>query len=841
MFSGASWLALLGLFFASGASGLIYEIVWMRLLSLTMSVTVYAVTTVLCAFMAGLALGAAIAGRYAHRARRPLLAYGCVEIALAVVALVTPTLLFHLGPIYASVHAALGGGGFGFAIARFVLAFAVLLVPSTLMGTTLPLLSRAVIQNTEVVGRGAGALYAVNTLGAVVGCVAAGFVLIPNLGLSLTNGFAASVSLAVGLCAVWLGRDLITSTDHVAARLEPASSTVRLAYAAIAISGFTALGYQVLWTRGLEQFTHNSTYAYSAILATFLLGIAVGSAVAARIVDRLRRPLLGLGVIELVISASVLCAMLVYANLDRITVGIVTTLGGLGSWGKVVAVIFVQSSLVLLATTFLFGMTFPFVARVVVDSLDSVGERIATAYTANTAGSIFGSVVIGFLVLPVLGMQGTFFALAALNAAVGLALAWRAVEGPGRIVAVAAAGALAVIAVAIVPHQLFERTFVRRFGPLPFYREEITDTIMVTDDAKRGRMIRYGDGRGTAGTGTVKEDRMYAEIPLLLHEKPLRILNICFGVGNSLSSLTMHPVERIDSVELSPGVLDAAPFFASTNRDVLSDPRIHMTIADGRNFLLLSRDKFDIIRLDPPELHTAGIVNLYTKEFYELARDHLAPGGIFSIWVNMVMTPEEDLKHLVRTVASVFPYVSVWHGPLFYSWVINGSMTPHDPDLARLMKKYEDPKVRAEMESIGVGDPFAFLSHFVFSGDEARAWAGDGPLVTDDKTRLDFTVPRSLDSSYGFANANTDSWMADQMEQNLAVKTFFRKIQQMMAYKKPVLPHLSNVEKAGFTPEQVKERMAAQAAAAAGKPVTTSPNGPGGATPPPSTAAGAGA
>ncbi|MBY0277270.1 fused MFS/spermidine synthase, partial [Candidatus Binatia bacterium] len=831
MFSGASWLALLGLFFASGASGLIYEIVWMRLLSLTMSVTVYAVTTVLCAFMAGLALGAAIAGRFAHRARRPLLAYGCVEIALAAVALITPTLLFHLGPIYASVHAALGGGGFGFAVARFVLAFAVLLVPSTLMGTTLPLLSRAVIQNTEVVGRGAGALYAVNTLGAVVGCVAAGFVLIPNLGLSLTNGFAASVSLAVGLCAVWLGRDLITSTDHVAARLEPASSTVRLAYAAIAISGFTALGYQVLWTRGLEQFTHNSTYAYSAILATFLLGIAAGSAVAARVVDRLRRPLLGLGVIELVISASVLCAMLVYANLDRITVGIVTTLGGLGSWGKVVAVIFVQSSLVLLATTFLFGMTFPFVARVVVESLDSVGERIATAYTANTAGSIFGSVVIGFVVLPVLGMQGTFFALAALNAAVGLALAWRAVEGRGRIVAVAAAAALAVIAVAVVPHQMFERTFVRRFGPLPFYREEITDTIMVTDDAKRGRMIRYGDGRGTAGTGTVKEDRMYAEIPLLLHEKPLRILNICFGVGNSLSSLTMHPVERIDSVELSPGVLAAAPFFASTNRDVLADPRIHMTIADGRNFLLLSRDKYDIIRLDPPELHTAGIVNLYTKEFYELARDHLAPGGIFSIWVNMVMTPEEDLKHLVRTVASVFPYVSVWHGPLFYSWVINGSMTPHDPDLARLMKKYEDPKVRAEMESIGVGDPFAFLSHFVFSGDEARAWAGDGPLVTDDKTRLDFTVPRSLDSSYGFANANTDSWMADQMEQNLAVKTFFRKIQQMMAYKKPVLPHLTSVEKAGFTPEQVKERMAAQAEAAAGKPVTTTPTGPGEAAP----------
>jgi len=840
-FGSASWLALLGLFFASGASGLIYEIVWMRLLSLTMSVTVYAVTTVLCAFMAGLALGAAIAGRFAHRVQRPMLAYGCIEIALAAVALATPTVLFHLGPVYASLHAALGGGTVGFAVARFLLAFGVLLVPSTLMGTTLPLLSRAVIQNAAAVGRGAGALYAVNTLGAVAGCVAAGFVLIPNLGLSLTNGFAATVSLLVGLTATILGRNLVTSTDAAEARHRAASASVRVAYLAIAVSGFTALGYQVLWTRALEQYTHNSTYAYSAILATFLLGIALGSAVAAPIVDRLRRPLLGLAVVELAIAGSVVAALLLYANMDRFSPAVAGVLGGLGSWGQVVTLIFAQASSVLLATTFLFGMTFPFVARVVVEHLDGVGERIATAYTANTVGSIFGSVVIGFLVLPVLGMQGTFLALATLNGIVGLVLVWRATEGSGRMVALGAVGALAVATAVLLPERLFEQSFVRRFGPLPFYREEVTDTIMVTDDPKRGRMIRYGDGRGTAGTGTVKEDRFYAQIPLLLHEKPLSVLNICFGVGNSLSSVTMHPVERIDSVELSPGVVDAAPFFADTNRDVLSDPRIRMTVADGRNFLLLSRDEYDIIRLDPPELHTAGVVNLYTREFYELARDHLAPGGIFSIWVNVVMTPEEDLKHLVRTLGEVFPYVSLWHGPLHYSWVINGSMTPHDPDLARLTEKFADPKVRADMESIGVGDPFAFLSHFVLAGDDVKAWAGDGPIVTDDRTRLDFTVPRSLDSSYGFANANTDSWMANQMEQNLAVKMFFRKIQQMSAHKKPVLPHLRNVERAGFTPEQVRDRMTAQAAAAAGQPVTTKPADAGARPAPAGAAAGAGA
>lgn len=809
MFRAASWLLLLALFFASGASGLIYEIVWMRLLSLTLSVTVYAVTTVLCAFMAGLALGAALAGRISHRVRRPLLAYGVVEIALALVALVTPTILFRLGPVYADLYEAFGGRGVGFGAARFFLAFGVLLVPSTLMGTTLPLLSRAVIDRPEVVGRGAGALYAINTLGAVGGCIAAGFVLIPNLGLAYTNGLAALVSLSVGICATILGRNLVATTDRVEARAVPASGTVRLAYLAIAVSGFTALGYQVLWTRGLEQYTHNSTYAYSAILATFLLGIAAGSAIAAPLADRLRRPLLGLGLVEIAISTSVVCALLVYANLDRISPLVAQAMGGLGSWGKVVTLIFVQSSSVLLITTFLFGMTFPFVARVVVEHLDSVGERIATAYTANTAGSIFGSVVVGFAILPQLGMVGAFLTLAALNVLVGLALVWRAGERRTRVAAASAVAALAGFTALFISPRLFEESFVRRFGPLLFYREEVTDTVMVTDDPERGRMIRYGDGRGTAGTGTVREDRMYAQIPLLLHPKPLRVLNICFGVGNSLSSVTIHPVEHIDSVELSPGVIDAAQHFLSTNRDVLKDPRIRMTIADGRNFLLLSKEKYDIIRLDPPELHTAGIVNLYTKEFYELARDHLAPGGIFSIWVNIVMTPEEDLRHLIRTVAEVFPYVSVWHGPMHYSWVVNGSLTPHDPDLARLVEKFSDPRIRAEMESIGVDDPFKFLSHFVFADEEARAFAGPGPIITDNRTRLDFTVPRSVDASFGFANANTDGWLADQIEKGFYVKNFFRKVAQMQRHKKSVLPHLENIEAAGFTVEEVEARLAA--------------------------------
>jgi spermidine synthase len=820
MFTSARVTSLLFIFFASGAAGLVYEVVWMRLLSLTLSVTVYAVSTVLCAFMAGLAIGAAIAGRMAERMSRPLFTYGVIEVVLGVIALATPGVLIHLQSVYSWIFDATGSTGLTFVLLRFLLAFIVLVVPSTLMGTTLPLLSKALIDRESAVGRGAGTLYAVNTLGAVTGCIAAGFLLIPNLGLSSTNMLAATTSIAAGLAAMAMSRQ----TGEHAAAVRPARAQrtttprataphIGFAYGAIAISGFTALGYEVLWTRALEQFTHNSTYAYTAMLATFLIGIGVGSAVAAGWADRLKRPLFALGVVELLVAVSVVVSLFVYSNLDRIIPTLVGAAGGVGSWVRVILLIFVEASSVLLVTTFLFGVTFPLVARAVVDDVGTVASRIASAYAWNTLGSIIGSLIVGFVAIPALGLVGSFYLLAAVNLALALALTWRFAEQRARWMTAGASALVAVVALLWIPIDLFRDSYQRRYGELLFYKEEVTDTVMVTENDKGHRMIRYGDGRGTAGNISVIEDRMYAQIPLLLHPHPLRVLNICFGVGNSLSSVLTHPVEHVDSVELSPGVIGAAPFFADTNRDVLADPRIQMTIADGRNFLLTTDRKYDIIRLDPPELHTAGIVNLYTKEFLELARDHLAPGGIFSVWVNVVMTPVEDLQHLTRTIASVFPHVSIWHGPARYSWVINGSMVPRDPDLTLLTQKFANPAVSEEMRSIGVDGPFSFLSHFVLSGEDVKGFAGDGPIVTDDHTILDFSVPRSLDSFYGIANANTDMWLEQYLGpvagQSTALKRFFEKMAVMNGYKKPVLPHLLNVEAAGFTPEEVEKSVAA--------------------------------
>jgi spermidine synthase len=818
--SRARTLLVLALFLASGAAGLVYEVVWMRLLALTLSVTVYAVTTVLCAFMAGLALGAAVGGRIAPRVRRPLVAYGVAELGIGAVGLATPSILFNLAPAYVWIHDTLGGSQLAFTAARFVLAFAVLLVPCTLMGATLPLLGRATIARPEAIGRGAGALYAVNTLGAVVGVVAAGFVLLPWLGLWATSAVAAALNVAVGVTALALAWQETEQVDAGPARTRaPLPWSLRLVCLAFALSGFTALGYEVLWTRALEQFTHNSTYAYSAMLATFLLGLALGSALAGRAADRLRRPLLAFAVLQALIAISVLGGLVLYARFDRLVPATVAALGGIASWHRVIVLIFGEAAAVLFVTTLLFGATFPVVVRVVVERVAMVGERIAVAYVANTVGSIAGAVVVGFVLLPALGMRGAFVALMLTNLAVSVAVAL-GTAGRARVAVLGTAGVTALAALLIVPHGLFEQSYVRRFGKLLFYREEVTDTVMVTEDVRGGRMIRFGDGRGTAGTMSVRDDRMYAHIPLVLHPAPRRVLNICFGVGNSLSAVLAHPVERVDAVELSPGVVDAAPFFRSTNHDPLADPRAHLTIADGRNFLLASHESYDVIRLDPPELHTAGVVNLYTREFYELARAHLRPGGIFSIWVNIVMTPEADLRLVVRTLASVFPHVSVWRGPLRYSWVINGSDSPLGPDLSTILRHYDDPRVRADLAAIGAPDPFAFLAHFVLAHEGTIRFAGTGPLVTDDHTRLDFSVPRSIDANYGFSNANSANWLVDLMGPEVGadggLRLFFRKIRQLDAHQEPVLPHLTNVEAAGLSLAEVRARLAAAGAPLAG-------------------------
>ncbi|MCP5068577.1 MAG: hypothetical protein GY946_18605 [bacterium] len=819
---------LLCLFLVSGACGLVYEVVWMRVLSLTLSVTVYAVTTVLCAYMGGLAVGAAIAGRIADRLPRPLVVFGLAEMGIGVLGLLVPRILFGIGPVEIWLHSYLGGSGFAYGAARFAVAASVLLVPCTLMGMTLPLLSRAAVRDRDDVAVGAGGLYAFNSLGAVLGCLASGYYLIPNLGLQATSTLAALFNLGLGLAAVVLG--MRSDALQIEGPREPSTAAgtpvhgsnrtaVRLAIVAFGVSGFTSLGLEVLWTRALEQFTHNSTYAYTSMLAIFLLGIGGGSALSSRVANRTRRPLFAFGLLELAIGASVIVSLLIYMNLLDWIPAVTAATGGLQSWYRAVAMIFGVAVVTMLVTTTLFGATFPYVARAVVERVDHIGHRIATAYAVNTVGAILGSVIVGFILLPSLGLRDSFAVLILMNLALGaLLVACRNagdqpttdsgiasdVFGPAGITAIGVAIALAASTFILLPQDLFKDIYAERYHKLLMYREQVTDIVMVTEDEHGERMIRYGDGRGTAGTKTYREDRSYAHVALMFHPKPERILNICFGVGNSLSSVTQYPVKSIVQVELSPGVVQAAPHFSRTNRNVLQDPRVELTIQDGRNYLLTSKEQFDIIRLDPPELHTRGIVNLYTKEFFELARDHLAKDGIFSIWVNIAYTPEAEMKMIARTAKEVFPHVTIWQSPWLYSWVINGSVEETPLDLEIMMKRFEDPLIGADLASIPYKSAFDFLNYFVMKDDDIVEFAGDAPTITDDRTRLDFTVPRAVESFFGISNNITDLFLLDQIDPDADV---FLRGASYCRYKQRVFPHVVNHEALGLSASELEQKL----------------------------------
>ena len=803
---------LLLLFFLSGFCGLVYEVVWIRALSLTLSVTVYALVAVLCAFMGGMGLGAALAGSVADRLRRPLVAFGLVEIGIGLCGLVVPSILDNLAPAYILIHELTGGEPTLLILGRFLVAFAVLMLPATLMGTTLPLLSRAKIGSLGEVGRPAGFLYGTNTVGAVCGTIAAGFWLIPSFGLQLTSLSAACLNALIGVVAIAMGlRSQAMDIPTTEASTPKADSldlhpwAAGIAVLVFATSGFTSMGYEVLWTRALEPYTHNSTYAYSAMLAMFLLGIGLGSLVAARFADRFVNPLLALGGVQVGIGVTVVLALFVYGGFETMVPKLATLLGGITTWNRVVFMIFVEATFTMLATTLLFGAGFPLIARIVVGSLSRVGRQIGFAYSANTIGSIFGASLVGFFILPSLGVRDTFVLMILINLAAGLLAVACALDGAKRFSSIAVIGIMMfAVPVAVAP-DFFRAGFAARYGELLFYEEEITDTVMVTEaQTKQGssRFIRYGDGRGTAGTWTVNEDRAYGHLPMLLHQDPRKILQITFGVGNSLSAVLQHPVDEVACVELSPGVIAAAPYFSETNRDALDDPRVTLEIEDGRNYLLRSTEKYDVIRLDPPELHTRGIVNLYTREFLTMARDHLADGGLFSIWVNAVMTPVDDLRKLVATMDDVFEEVSVWQVAGF-SWILNGSMDPHHPDLARLQEVYSTPALAEELQGIGLPDPFAFLRLHLMTGEEASRFAGDAPLVTDDRTYVDFTVAQSRDSNFGIANINTDNWLIEFIEDGdrgeIARKAFFRKVGALSAFRQDVVPHVVGLEDVGLT------------------------------------------
>ncbi|GAB4345588.1 MAG: hypothetical protein Kow0099_25980 [Candidatus Abyssubacteria bacterium] len=753
----AVWLLWIS-FFISGACGLVYEVVWTRMLTLTFGASVFAVSAVLTAFMGGLALGSYLFGRYADRSGNPARIYAFLEIGIGAYAFALPHMLNQLEGVYLSLFTGSAPSFYVLSLIRFVMALAVLIVPTTLMGATLPMLSKYVGVRLKHLGWSTGSLYALNTLGAVAGCAAAGFLLIGTLGIERTIHLAVAANLLVGATVYFaLGRG--SAADVVSGVLEEASesydSPARASYTDslrmlvlvfFGVSGFCSLAYEVLWTRALVFHMNISIYAFTTMLTTFLVGLAVGSFVSARLSDRSRDPLLTLCVIQALIGISAVLSLPIFGkffySLEQLfpSFGVISWLPSGYSFAKAFLVMFVPS--------FLMGTVFPLVVTICARNVRKLGRSVGTIYAANTLGCILGSFAAAFVLVPLLGIGKSILLLGCVNVAMGMVLFYAHPgigTGTKRFASVAFAPLLVLFAGGVADFAQVQFTSpLEDVGEVLYYKEGVGATVKVFRNRTSGIREISIDGYPVACTGNrlnmrgPEIQKALAHFPMLLHPDPKDVCIVGFGAGGTSYNVSLYDVRSIVCAELSQEVPKAAPLLREVNHGVLQDPRFELVIEDGRNYLLRTERTFDVITVDATSPKFAGNVSLYTKEFYDLCKERLNRGGVMALWVPYhLLSRREDIL-LFKTFRESYPHFSVWFTSGRGYFVLMGSDRPLAVDFKQLEHRMAMPAIQRELLEVGLNSPYRFLSCFVMGEDAPDSYFAGVPVNTDDHPYIEY-------------------------------------------------------------------------------------------------------
>jgi spermidine synthase len=794
---------LAAIFAFSGATALIYEIVWTRLLGLLVGHTTYGLTTVLAAFMAGLGMGGWWGGRLAGRVRSPLRAYALLEAGIAIAGVGIGPLLLALEPAFGAVYRALPGSTLALTGVRFLLCGAGLLVPTVMMGMTLPLLVAAAGRR-ERIGTDVGLLYGVNTVGAAGGSLLAGLVLLPAFGIRGTTLVAATLNLLVAMAAYMLSRTSDAAAMAGAASAEPSPSVSRsvadaptvsvtgrdatgapepvmhswvavAALAASALSAAAAMTQQVSWVRAVGLAIGSTTDAFTLIVSAFILGLALGAAAFGRLADRSRDPVALLAVPLCGAGLSALAVLPLLGTLPLHVAEVIRDTAG--DHARVLLWCAVRVFLLFLVPTFFMGGAFPIVARILARAGTGVGRTVGEAYAASTIGSIAGAVLGGFVLVPILGARGASIAAAAVSIAAGwVLLSLRpldAVRGAGllRAAEVGAASVATGVLVAFLPPwdpalvnsgpyvntggllrdasrdgRTLEETM--RSLPVIWWREGVDATVAVLEWSDGRRTIALNGKPDASSEGDRVTQSLLAHLPLALHPAPRSVLVIGLGSGMTAGAAARYAVERIDVAEISEAVVEAAArFFGAANGGVLSDARVRILPGDARTTVGQGRGVYDVIISEPSNLYMAGVPELFTVEFFRMLRDRLAPGGLVCQWIHAYNLGADDFKMVLRTFAEVFPAVSLWDAQLGSDFLLIGApegggnlRVSHD----RLASVFADRGIAADLALLETREPADLLGWFVASADGVRAFAGPGPLNTVDRNRLEFSVPRSM-------------------------------------------------------------------------------------------------
>jgi spermidine synthase len=757
------------LYFISGATALLYQVVWTRRLTLEMGQTAAAVSTVLAAFMGGLALGAHLGGRVAARrsASSALSLYAALEGAIGLLALLVAPALTAARPFLVSTYRD-GDGGAVFFLTRLFLSLAVVVVPAAAMGATLPAAVRW-IEATGMTGAGrlAGLLYAANTLGAAAGAALSGFVLLPSIGLAATTLVGVSANLAIVIGALLLRRFPLppAAPDEPPARrpqpsprkrasaLPPAPVAAALVLTA---SGFAALVHEVAWTRVIALVVGPTTYAFTVMVSIFIVGLGAGSWLGTWLLGRLRSPLALLAWAQIVAALGAVVGAGLVPALQLSVAALVASSGiGLGQFLVRETLTFL---VVLLPLTLALGASFPFAVAASASGRGSATRPVTMVYVCNTLGAIAGALSAGFVLLPRLGVQRAILAAAWTGVAAAVVLAIAKLPGVRQRAAVVAASAAVLLLSLAQPHwshlllagglyrpatARMDLEVERAASTLLYYGDGSSGSVSVRRIA--GEVSLAINGKVDASTGAdMLTQKLLAHVPLLMHQAPGDVLVIGLGSGVTTGAALVHPIRSVDTVELSPEVVRAAAHFADVNRDALIDPRSRLHVGDGRTHLRLARQRYDVIISEPSNLWMAGVAPLFTREAFSAARDRLESGGLFCQWAHTYELSREDFASIVATFVSVFPGSSLWlvgESDVLMVGARDGEMAPK---LAALASGWHRPGVPDDLATVSALEPEALLALHVASDRRLAAFASAAPVQTDDAPTLEFTAPTGL-------------------------------------------------------------------------------------------------
>ncbi len=745
-------------FFVSGVAGLTFEIVWLRHLGLALGATTLAVATTTAAYMGGLALGSHFGGRLADRLRRPLASYGAIEMAVALAGLAIPTLCTYIPRVDASLLSDLQHGSLR-ALVRFFVAALVLIVPTTAMGMTLPVLARAVTEKLDNVGREVGLLYAINIAGAVVGAALTGFVFVPALGLAKTNLVAVGLDAILG--SVTVGAGLLLPAAKVSPN--PTQPTPvfaaggRLVVSVLAITGAAAMALQVLWTRAISTALGPSTYAFTTIVCAYLLGLAVGGSIAAWLANKMLHARYTLAAVLITTAFAVWFGTVWVDDLPVLLHQVVLdprlTMGGL------VRTEFGLAALSLLPATIAMGAIFPLTLKAVVGSEAHLGAAVGRAYAVNTLGNIAGSFAAAFVLLPLFGVEWGMrvAALGYVGAAsllvVGLEPSVRKAQRYWLGAALAAAAAALMLwpswDIGRWTSGLYRLSMARTYFSDPdtistadviFHADGLSTTVTVEEESGV-RWIKVNGKIDGSSEGDMPTQVLSGMLPMLVHPNPNNVAVIgcgsCVTVGAALSANPKH----LTLIELEPEVVRAARLFASVNHNPFDDPRLTIVQDDGRNYMMRGGPSFDVIISEPSNPWMTGAASLFTAEFFHIAARRLAPGGMFLQWLQAYEMAPQRIASVLKTFQSVFPHVLVFSAhPDSNDLLLLGSRDPLRLPRAQLNARFAQN--RSELERAEVSSVDELLALMLITDEELKNVSA--PLNTDDNALIEFGAPRDL-------------------------------------------------------------------------------------------------